>query len=177
MLLIPSAIDTHVSKDKSQNYSMEWMWRSCSVKLTDWLKSFQIMWNWYGVFFFKPVMILYLENDQIISNPFLFIVSEFVYSICAYRIISFWKGPEKDLKTLKSSSLHRSVCSKICLTLVLKRHHSWKKRVYAFTLTFEISFWNANFQIKDCLCYCWIIVFIIRIAQKLFSLSWFLFKA
>ena len=121
-------------------------------------------------FFFKPVMILFffLENDQIISNPFFFIVSEFVYSICAYRIISFWKGPEKDLKTLKSSSLHRSVCSKIFLNLVLKRHHSWKKIVYAFTSTFERSFWNANYQIKEGLCYCWIIVFIIRIAQKLF---------
>ena len=72
--------------------------------------------------FFKPVMILFfLENDQIISNPFLFIVSEFVYSICAYGIVPFWKGLEKDLKTLKSSSLHRNVCSNIFLTLVFEK--------------------------------------------------------
>ena len=89
----------------------------------------------------------FLENDQIISNPFLFIVSEFVHSICAYRIIPFWKGLERDLKTLKSSSLHRSMCSKIFLTLVLKRHHSWKKIIYAFTSTFERSFWNAKSRI------------------------------
>ena len=94
------------------------------------------------------MILFFLENDQIISNPFLFIVSEFVYSIYAYRIIPLWKGLEKDLKTLKSSSLHRSVCSNIFLTLFFfkKRHHSWKKIVYAFTSTFERSFEMQTFK-------------------------------
>ena len=129
-LLISSAIDNHASKDKHQIA----LWNGCEDRIMSnymiGLTVFKILWNWYD-FFFKPVMIFFLENDQIISNPFLFIVFEHIDH-------SFLKGLEKDLKTLKSSSLHRSVCSNIFLTLVFEKGPLMKEN----NLCIHFDFWK-----------------------------------
>ena len=86
MLLIPSAIDIHMSKDKNQIA----LWNGCEEHVASnhmiGITVFKILWYWYD-FFYKPLMILFWIWSNHIKS-ILFEVSESVYDSYEY-LISF----------------------------------------------------------------------------------------